>query len=92
MKYKNIGNFPKSFYGIEIKPNEIKEFPGKISSQNIIEVYKHQESSKEETASAKPKSHRGRKPNTVQSPLISSEVKTTNSDVSVDVEKPKEKV
>lgn len=92
MKYKNIGNFPKSFYGIEIKPNEIKEFPGSVSSQNIIEVQEDEEKSEKQVTSETPKTHRGRKPSTSQSPLISSEVKTTDSDVSVDVEKPKEKV
>lgn len=92
MKYKNIGNFPKSFYGIEIKPNEIKEFPGRVSSQSIIEVQEDEAKLVKQTASEKPKTRRGRKPSTTQPPLISSEVKTTDSDVSVDVEKPKEKV
>lgn len=92
MKYKNIGNFPKSFYGIEIKPNEIKEFPGRVSSQNIIEVQEDEEKLEKQSTSSTTKTHRGRKPSTSQPPLISSEVKTTDSDVSVDVEKPKEKV
>lgn len=85
MIYKNIGNFTKSFYGIDIKPNEIKEFPGYVSSQNIIEA------SIQELSDFENKPRRGRKPNNTKSPLINTEVTSTDKDI-VNVDKPKEKV
>lgn len=86
MIYKNVGNFTKTFYGISIKPNEVKEFPGYVSSQSLIEA------TKEELRECENKPHRGRKPSVnPKPPLISTEVASTDKSI-VNVDKPKEKV
>lgn len=37
-KYKNLGITSRTFYGIEIKPGEVKEFPGFINASRCIRV------------------------------------------------------
>lgn len=38
MKYKNLGITDRTFYGITIKPGEVKEFPGFINASRCIRV------------------------------------------------------
>jgi len=39
MKYKNCGYSTRTFYGIDLAPGEIKDFPGYIKSFGIIRVF-----------------------------------------------------
>lgn len=39
MFYKNISNAIKTFYGIQIKPGEIKEFPRAVNDISLIVVH-----------------------------------------------------
>jgi hypothetical protein len=74
--YKNVGNYPKTFYGITIEPGETKELPGYPFGNNIIEVDEVE----------LPKKRRGRKPasatSTTTSPLINDEKASDDKDSS----------
>lgn len=38
MRYKNLGITSRTFYGIEIKPGEVKDFPGFVNAPRCIRV------------------------------------------------------
>ena len=36
MRYKNLSDFTKTFYGVEIKPGEVKDIPGNVNDPLIV--------------------------------------------------------
>lgn len=66
MRYKNCGNLVKTFFGITIKPGQTKDFPGFVSSQDMIRVY-------ETDIDNKPKRGRPKKSEKADSPSINSD-------------------
>lgn len=39
MKYKNCGYRTQTFYGIDLAPNEVKDFPGYINARGVIRIF-----------------------------------------------------
>ena len=36
MRYKNLSEFTKTFYGVEIKPGEVKDIPGNVNDPKVV--------------------------------------------------------